>query len=79
VVFSPPPTDLVWKVVSNGPVIDAAVAIEGIEPEAFAGLERLRAILSFCGKQLAAAEPLLAVPASFDEVAAGSASGRISL
>src|SRR5271166_2504466 len=52
---------------SLGPAIDSAIGVEGIEPEAFAGLERIRAILAFCGKRLAA--PL-------EEVAAGLTKAR---
>ncbi len=61
---------------SLGPVIDSAVGVEGIETEAFAGLERIRAILAFCGKRLAAAEPLITVPAPLDDVASGLTNAR---
>ena len=61
---------------SLGPVIDSATSVEGIEPEAFAGLERIRAILAFCGKRLAAADPLITVPAPLEEVATGLTNAR---
>jgi len=61
---------------SLGPAIDSAIGVEGIEPEAFAGLERIRAILAFCGKRLAAADPLITLPAPLEEVAAGLTKAR---
>ncbi len=61
---------------SLGPVIDSAASVEGIEAQAFAGLERIRAILAFCGKRLAAADPLITLPAPLEEVAAGLAGAR---
>jgi hypothetical protein len=61
---------------SLGPVIDSATSVEGIGPEAFAGLERIRAILKFSGKRLAAADPLIVFPAPLDEVAAGLTNAR---
>jgi hypothetical protein len=62
-----------------GPVIDTAVGTEGIEPEAFAGLERIRAILSFCGKRFAAADPLIGVLGPLDAAASGFEGARAAV
>jgi hypothetical protein len=62
-----------------GPAIDLAFGVEGIEPETTAGLNRLRAILAFSGKRLAAAEPLITIPAPLEEIATSLVGAREEL
>lgn len=51
---------VVWQQLSAlGPVIDQAMARESNEPVAIEGLQRLRAVLAFSGKRLAAIDPFL--------------------
>ncbi len=64
---------------SLGPAIDLAFEVKEMAPEAAAGLERLRAILAFSGKRLAAAEPLITAPGPLDEIAAGLSAAREEL
>lgn len=45
-----------------GPAIDQAAAREGNDITVIDGLERLRAVLGFCGKRLAAVDPFLVEP-----------------
>jgi hypothetical protein len=60
----------VWtKMKALGPVIDDAAAIKDLAPEARAGIERIRAVLAYCGKRIAAAEPMITMPASLDAIA----------
>jgi hypothetical protein len=70
----------VWAEMSSlGPVIDSALESKELTPEDSAGLERLRVVLSFCGKRLAAAEPLITASGPLDEVAIGLRSAREEL
>jgi hypothetical protein len=60
----------VWKVMADlGPRIDEAENVEGIEPSAVESLERLRAVLAFCGKRLGATDPLTMTIAPIDAIA----------
>jgi len=52
-----------------GPKIDEAVALEGIDPATVDSLERLRTVLTFCGKRLGGTDPLTIPPASLDSLA----------
>ncbi|MDP2878649.1 MAG: hypothetical protein Q8N74_03855, partial [Sulfuricella sp.] len=45
-----------------GPSIDQAAAREGNDSTVIDGLERLRVVLGFCGKRLAAVDPFLVEP-----------------
>lgn len=45
-----------------GAAIDQALAREGIDSAAIDSLERVRAVLSFCGKRLASVDPVLLTP-----------------
>ena len=54
---------------SLGPAIDTASSTEALSPEAVAGLERLKSILAFSGKRIAAADPLVSTTAPLDEIA----------
>src|ERR1700722_4463367 len=57
----------VWTEMNDlGPAIDSAIAVEDLTPEALLGLERLRAVLAYCGKRLAAADPQITAPQSLD-------------
>ena len=60
----------VWNVMAGlGPKIDEAENVEGIEPSAVESLERLRAVLAFCGKRLGATDPLTMTIAPLDAIA----------
>lgn len=60
----------VWREMETfGPTIDAASSIEGLAPEVLAGIERLRAILTYCGKRLAAADPMITAPQPLESIA----------
>lgn len=53
-----------------GPAIDQAVQIENKPDEATEALERLRSVLTFCGKRLGGSDPLTIPPAALDAIAA---------
>ena len=56
-------THTVWNELNLlGPAIDRATEREGNDVAVIDGLERLRAVLNFCGKRLAATDPFLAEP-----------------
>lgn len=56
-------THQVWQELATlGPVIDQAAEREGNDTAVIDSLERLRAVLSFCGKRLAAMDPFLTEP-----------------
>jgi len=60
----------VWAEMNNlGPAIDAASAVDGLSPETAIDLERIRVVLTYCGKRLAAADPLITSPALLEEIA----------
>ena len=59
----------VWEALKAlGPAIDQASAKEGLDASAIDSLERLRAVLDFCGKRLAAADPFLSDPRPLDRI-----------
>lgn len=59
----------VWKAMEDlGPALDNAEG-EGNEPSAVEALGRLRTALTFVGKRLAAADPLLVQPGPLDQIA----------
>jgi hypothetical protein len=57
-----------------GARIDEAQAVEDASPDAIEGLERLRVVLTYVGKRLASADPLLVLGAHVDSIA-GAFSG----
>jgi hypothetical protein len=60
----------VWTEMRNlGPAIDKAAAVNDLPPEVLLGLERLRTVLAYCGKRIAAADPLITAPATLDTIA----------
>lgn len=60
----------VWGLLESiGPAIDIALERESLTADAIDSLERLRAVLVFCGKRLAAADPLLVVPPVVENLA----------
>jgi hypothetical protein len=60
----------VWTLMKDlGPLIDSAIKLEDVDAVALAGLERLRAVLTYCGKRLGGGDPLLVLPASLDSMA----------
>jgi hypothetical protein len=62
-----------------GPSIDKVLGSWRGDPDALPGLERMRAILTFCGKRLAAADPLIANVSAFDEVSVGFSAAHSEL
>jgi NADH:ubiquinone oxidoreductase subunit E len=71
----------VWvEMQSLGTVIDTASnVLPSMSPEEFAGLERLKAILAYGGKRLAAADPLVTLPHPLDQIANALAATRNEL
>lgn len=64
-------TNTVWQVLELFDVaIDQALTREAIDAQAADSLERLRAVLTFCGKRLASADPYLLEPASLNKISA---------
>ena len=62
-------THQVWKEMENlGPVIDQVAGIDSPDSEAPAAIARIRAVLTYAGKRLAAADPMLSVPAPLDDM-----------
>lgn len=60
----------VWtEMATLGPAIDQSLSVEGITPESILDLERLKAVLTYCGKRIAAADPLITVPQPLDSIA----------
>lgn len=60
----------IWKALDDlGPAIDNAENRDGIEPPSLEALARLRLALTFIGKRLAAADPLLIQPGPIDSAA----------
>jgi hypothetical protein len=51
-----------------GPVIDKAVGLDEIEATSLESLERLRAVLAFCGKRIGGSDPLTVPPNSLDAI-----------
>jgi hypothetical protein len=61
----------VWALMNTlGTLIDQAVRLDDINPDAVEALERLRAVLAFCGKRLGGSDPLTILPATLDGLAA---------
>lgn len=55
----------IWgELKSLGLSIDLAIAREGNDAAVIDGLERIRTVLAFCGKRLAATDPVLIDPRS---------------
>lgn len=71
----------VWAEMSSvGPAIDTAFkAIGATTSDEGPGLERLRAILAYCGKRLAAADPIVTTPGPLEEIADSLAAARNAL
>lgn len=60
----------VWTLMSDvGPLIDRAMSADEIEVDTISGLERLRAVLSYCGKRLGGGDPLLILAGSLEALA----------
>ena len=60
----------VWREMESlGPVIDIALGVTPRTAQTVAGLERIKMVLAYGGKRLAAAEPLLVTPAPLDQIA----------
>jgi predicted nucleic acid-binding Zn-ribbon protein len=61
---------------SLGPVIDQAIARDGIDADGVEALERLRAVLTLVGKRIAAADPFTTYPAPLDGIANAFANAK---
>ena len=60
----------VWALMKAlGPSIDKALETSGIESSTLQSIERLRVVLSFCGKRLGASDPLTVLPSTLDALA----------
>jgi hypothetical protein len=60
---------LVWKALDDlGPALDAADQREEVGPPSIEALGRLRAVLTYIGKRLAASDPLLVHPGPVDTI-----------
>jgi hypothetical protein len=70
----------VWaEMKSLGPIIDKAASLKGSNPETVAGLQRIRGILAYSGKRLAAADPVISAPAPLDAIAGAFSSVQAEL
>jgi hypothetical protein len=59
----------VWSILESlGPSIDKAEGFEDLTQEQREALNRLRTVLTFCGKRLAASDPLTIVPTTLDSI-----------
>lgn len=60
----------VWELLNTtGPSIDRALERPDISPESIDSLERLRTVISFCGKRLASVDASLVLPGSIEAIA----------
>lgn len=60
----------VWEVMKAfGPNIDKALEKSDVDLSALQSIERLRVVLSFCGKRLGASDPLTVLPSTLDSLA----------
>jgi hypothetical protein len=67
----------VWAEMETlGSAINYAFNVAEIAPETIAGLERLRTVLAYCGKRLAAADPLITIPGPLEEIASSFVTAR---
>ena len=62
-----------------GPIIDKAVGLDDSDPAAVEALERLRAVLTFCGKRLGGSDPLTILPAPLDAMAGAFESQKFEI
>jgi hypothetical protein len=60
----------IWGLMQSfGPTIDKAIGLDNIDPAIADSLERLKAILTLCGKRLGGTDPLTILPAILDSLA----------
>lgn len=60
----------IWEVLKElGPAIDRALQSRATDADVVDSLERLRTVLIFCGKRLAAVDPVLLVPTAIENTA----------
>ena len=70
----------VWAEMNGlGRAIDSALAVKDVAPETLFGIERLRAMLAYLGKRIAAADPLITAVPPLDSIAADLISIRNEL
>src|SRR5687767_5312656 len=62
-----------------GPLIDRATGRWNLDAATVASLERLRSVLTYCGKRVAAADPNLVDPRSLSSIAKALASVRTEI
>jgi hypothetical protein len=62
-----------------GPIIDKTVRLEHLDPALIEGLERLRSVLTFCGKRLGGTDPLTIPPAPLDAITGSLESVKVEL
>jgi hypothetical protein len=71
----------VWQAMEDFRLLmEQAIAREGINSDSIDGLERLRSVLAFCEKRLAAMDPVLLEPAALAKIGSGwtAAQGELS-
>jgi hypothetical protein len=61
---------------SLGPIIDEAEQLDDVDSAAVEGLERLRSVLTFCGKRLGGTDPVTMSPAPLDAIAGSLESAK---
>jgi hypothetical protein len=70
----------VWDLMKGlGPIIDEAVRLKDLDPTVIDGLERLRSVLTFCGKRLGGTDPLTIPPAPLDAIAGSLESAKAEI
>lgn len=62
-----------------GPVIDRTASRWGIDAAAISAVERIRSVLTYCGKRIAAADPNLIAPRTLTAIANAMAATRTEL
>lgn len=70
----------VWEELKSlGSAIDLALAREGNDADAIDGIERIRTVLAFCGKRLAATDPVLIEPRPLNTLASNLTLTKIEI
>ena len=62
-----------------GPKIDEIEQLESLDPAALGALERLRIVLTLCGKRLGGTDPLTIPPVPLDVIAGSLESARTEI
>lgn len=73
-------SNTVWQILDQfGVAIDQASKWEGLDAQGVDSLERLRAVLTFCGKRLASADPYLMEPGPLNKICVAFTSAKAEL